>query len=384
MKRFTISTLLSGVFFLTSCNNFLNQEPLDQLSPNEYLTTESNIAAFVTDQYQVLPTHGTYGYGTFEIDNNTDNMAGMQPNVMYAPGYWKVGQGDNQAVSASLRYFSLGEVTTSGLGGAAAMTVNPYELSLDMGYSRKLSEKFSMGVVFRYIYSALGVPTSESESQMSGASAFAADIAGYYTTYPVIGRNECQWSWGWNLSNIGSKVNYDGGNDPAFLPAQLRLGTSFTFPLADYHLLSLNLDLSKILVPTRPRQNDYDMATSEGQAQYQDDLQEWKNMSSISGLFKSFGDAPGGFKEELQEIRFSLGGEYSYNDQFFVRAGYYWEHPNKGNRQYLGFGAGFQLKVVKLDASYMLATAASSPLDQTLRFTLSFDLEGIKDLFGRR
>lgn len=264
------------------------------------------------------------------------------------------------------------------------MTVNPYELSLDMGYSRKLSEKFSMGVVFRYIYSALGVPTSESESQMSGASAFAADIAGYYTTYPVIGRNECQWSWGWNLSNIGSKVNYDGGNDPAFLPAQLRLGTSFTFPLADYHLLSLNLDLSKILVPTRPRQNDYDMATSEGQAQYQDDLQEWKNMSSISGLFKSFGDAPGGFKEELQEIRFSLGGEYSYNDQFFVRAGYYWEHPNKGNRQYLGFGAGFQLKVVKLDASYMLATAASSPLDQTLRFTLSFDLEGIKDLFGRR
>lgn len=177
---------------------------------------------------------------------------------------------------------------------------------------------------------------------------------------------------------------YDGGNDPAFLPAQLRLGTSFTVPLADYHLLSLNLDLSKILVPTRPRQNDYDMATSEGQAQYQDDLQEWKNMSSISGLFKSFGDAPGGFKEELQEIRFSLGGEYSYNDQFFVRAGYYWEHPNKGNRQYLGFGAGFQLKVVKLDASYMLATAASSPLDQTLRFTLSFDLEGIKDLFGRR
>ena len=92
MKRLTISTLLSGVLFLTSCNDFLNQEPLDQLSPNEYLTTESNIAAFATDQYQVLPTHGTYGYGTFEIDNNTDNMAGMQPNVMYAPGYWKVGQ----------------------------------------------------------------------------------------------------------------------------------------------------------------------------------------------------------------------------------------------------------------------------------------------------
>ena len=301
-------------------------------------------------------------------------------------GYYKIGGNDNLAISASLRYFSLGEVTTS-LNGATditGQTLNPYEMSFDIGYSRKLSEKFSMGVVFRYIYSALGFSESYAGDQNTGSSAFSADISGYYTTYPIIGRNECQWSWGWNLSNIGSKVNYDGGNDPAFLPAQLRLGTSFTFPLADYHLLSLNLDLSKILVPTRPRQNDYDMATSEGQAQYQDDLQEWKNMSSISGLFKSFGDAPGGFKEELQEIRFSLGGEYSYNDQFFVRAGYYWEHPNKGNRQYLGFGAGFQLKVVKLDASYMLATAASSPLDQTLRFTLSFDLEGIKDLFGRR
>ncbi|MDE5660583.1 MAG: type IX secretion system outer membrane channel protein PorV [Muribaculaceae bacterium] len=295
-------------------------------------------------------------------------------------GYWKIGSGDNQAVSASLRYFSLGEVTSGSNG--AYMTLNPYELAFDLGYSRKLSEKFSMGVAFRYIYSDLGFPTSESEQQTVGASAFAADIAGYYTTYPVIGRSECQWSLGFNISNIGSKVNYDRGANPAFLPAQLRIGTSFTFPLADYHLLSLNLDASKIMVPTMPRENDYDMSTTEGQFAYDTDYQNWQNMSSISGIFKSFHD--GSAKEELQEIRFSLGGEYSYNDQFFVRAGYFYEHPNKGNRQYLGFGAGFALKVVRLDAAYMVATAASSPLDQTLRFSLSFDMDGIKELFKKR
>lgn len=296
-------------------------------------------------------------------------------------GYWKIGAGDNQAVSASLRYFSLGEVTSGG-GGSAVMTINPYEMAVDLGYSRKLSDKFSMGVAFRYIYSDLGFPESESEQQTVGASAFAADIGGYYCTYPVIGRNECQWTFGFNLSNIGSKVNYDRGANPAFLPAQMRLGTSFTFPLADYHLLALNLDLSKIMVPTMPRENDYDMATSEGQAEYWDSYTKWQQMSSISGIFKSFAD--GSAKEEFQEIRWSIGAEYSYNDQFFVRAGYFYEHPNKGNRQYLGFGAGFALKVVRLDASYMVATAASSPLDQTLRFSLTFDMDGIKDLFKRR
>lgn len=298
-------------------------------------------------------------------------------------GYWKVGSGDNQAVSASLRYFSLGEVSSGGTDGSTVMTLNPYEMAFDIGYSRKLSEKFSMGVAFRYIYSDLGFTESEAEGgQTVGASAFAADIGGYYTSFPVIGRNECQWSFGFNLSNIGSKVNYDRGANPAFLPAQLRIGTSFMFPLADYHLLSFNLDVSKIMVPTMPRENDYDMTSEEGQAEYTKDLYDWQNMSSISGIFKSFSD--GSLSEELQEIRFSLGAEYSYNDQFFARAGYFYEHPNKGNRQYLGFGAGFALKVVRLDVSYMVATAASSPLDSTLRFSLSFDMDGIKDIFNRR
>lgn len=299
-------------------------------------------------------------------------------------GYWKIGSGDNQALSASIRYFSLGEVNTSDPSNTATQTLNPYEMSFDVGYSRKLSEKFSMGVVFRYIYSDLGFSDSYAGDQTTGASAFSADISGYYTTYPIIGRNECQWSWGWNISNIGTKVSYNNGEDPAFLPTNLRLGTTFMFPLADYHTLALSLDLNKLLVPTRPREANYDMNTVEGERQYIDDLEKWKNMSPFTGIFKSFGDAPGGFKEELREITWSFGAEYSYNNQFFLRAGYYYENEFKGNRQYFGLGAGFSLNVVRLDASYMMATAQTSPLDQTLRFSLTFDMDGLRDLLGRR
>jgi hypothetical protein len=300
-------------------------------------------------------------------------------------GYWKLGSNDNQAVSGSLRYFSLGEVTFgNSSSGGAVQTINPYEMAVDLGYSRKLSEKFSMGVALRYVLSDLSWTDSYSGEQNTAASAFAADISGYYVSYPVIGRNECQFAWGFNISNIGTKVSYNHGADNAFLPTNLRLGANFMFPLADYHTLAFGVDLNKLLVPTKPRQKDYDTTTTEGQLEYEEALDDWNNMSSISGIFKSFHDAPGGLKEELQEVNFSIGGEYAYNQQFFARMGYYYENANKGGRSYFGFGAGFSLNVVRIDASYMIATAQSSPLDQTLRFTLSFDMDGLKDLLGKR
>lgn len=298
--------------------------------------------------------------------------------LLNVAGYWKFGSEDNQAVSASLRYFTLGEIATTDDGGNQLSSVNPYEMAFDVGYSRKLSEKFSMGVVLRYIYSNLGF-NEGSDQALSGASAFAADISGYYTTYPIIGRNECQWSWGFNISNIGSKISYDGGTESAFLPTNLKLGTTFVFPLADYHNLAVSLDLNKLLVPTRPRASDY-----EDDVAYQDALQEWRDMSPISGIFNSFSDAPGGMSEELKEINFSFGLEYNYNQQFFLRGGYYYENAMKGDRKYFGLGAGFALNVIRLDAAYMIATAQSSPLDQTLRFSLTFDMDGIKELLGRR
>lgn len=333
------------------------------------------------------PSKYAFAYSTAAISLSYTPWLRKLVNDIYLAnlsGYWKIGGGDNQAISASLRYFSLGEVNMTDDVGTTINSVNPYELAFDVGYSRKLSENFSMGVALRYIYSDLAFSDAYSAEQQTGASAFAADISGFLTTYPIVGRNECQWSWGFNISNIGSKVSYNDGNDPAFLPTNLRLGTTFTFPLAQYNNLALSLDVNKLLVPTRPRQSDY---TDEGgnydSAGYDSALEDWRNTSSISGIFKSFGDAPGGFKEELKEITFSLGAEYNYNQQFFARAGYFYENADKGNRQYFSFGAGFSLNVVQLDASYMIATAQSSPLDQTLRFSLTFDMDGLKNLLGR-
>ena len=310
-------------------------------------------------------------------------------NLAYVAGYWKFGGNDLQALSASLRYFSLGSVPTYDNSATLQNTVNPYEMALDLGYSRKLSSSFSMGVVFRFIYSDMGFGGLSSAEDMSGAAAFAADISGYQTVYPIIGRSECQFSWGFNISNIGSKVSYDGGTNSSFLPTNLRLGFSFLFPIYDYNTLSINFDANKLLVPAAPRQSDYTYTDSDGYEQYDTEAynqakEDFNNTGSITGIFKSFSAAPGGFKEELPEIYFSTGLDSAYNPRFFVCPGYYSEHKYKGNRQYATFGAGFSLNVFSLDAAYVLATAQSSPLDQTMRFTLSFDMDGIKDLMGRR
>lgn len=335
------------------------------------------------------PSKYAFGYSTGGLSlSYTPWLRKIVNDIFLAnlSGYWKPGSGDNQAFSASLRYFSLGEVTTGGTdyNDANVQTINPYEFAIDVGYSRKLSEKFSMGVVLRYILSDLSYNDTRTGESNSAASAFSVDLSGYYTTYPMIGRNECQFSWGFDISNIGTKVSYDHGASNAFLPTNLRLGANFMFPLADYNTLSFGLDLNKLLVPTKPRQKDYDTSTAEGTQEYEDALEKWETMSPITGIFKSFSDAPGGMKEELQEVGVSFGAEYAYNQQFFVRAGYNYEHANKGGRSYFAFGAGFSLNVVQLDASYMLATAQSSPLDQTLRFSLTFDMDGLRDLLGRR
>ncbi|MDE6754862.1 MAG: type IX secretion system outer membrane channel protein PorV [Muribaculaceae bacterium] len=300
-------------------------------------------------------------------------------------GYWKPGNNDIQAISASFRYFSLGEFTAdSDNPDVAVQTINPYEFAIDFGYSRKLSEKFSVALVLRYILSDLSFDNTLSGESNTAASAFSFDASAYYVTYPMVGRNECQFAWGVDISNIGTKVSYDHGATYAYLPTNLRLGAQFMFPVADYNTLSFGLDLNKLLVPTMPRQKDYDMDTLEGQTEYEEAREKWENMSPITGIFKSFTDAPGGFSEELKELGVSIGAEYAYNQQFFARMGYNYENAMKGGRSYFTFGAGFSLNVVQLDASYMLATAQSSPLDQTLRFTLSFDMEGLGDLFGKK
>ena len=293
-------------------------------------------------------------------------------DLAYLSGYYRIG--DYSAVSASLRYFSLGEVMTSEDDGA--MTINPYEMSIDVAYSLMLSEKFSLAAAVRWIYSDL---TYDYTDDTSPGSAFAADLACYYNNYINIGERECQLGIGLNISNVGSKITFGGSDYSEFIPTNMRLGAALIVPIDEYNRFTIAADANKLLVPTYPIQEE-----GESEEDYQNRVQkDYYEVSSIGGIFKSFTDAPGGFKEELQEINWSVGAEYVYNDKFSLRAGYHHESENKGNRKYYTVGAGFRMSAFSLDCGYVIAAAKSNPLDQTLRFSLTFDMDGIKDLFRR-
>ena len=299
--------------------------------------------------------------------------------LAHMSGYYRIG--DYAAISASIRYFSLGEVTTNdnsgGSSSAPALTIRPYEMSADVAYSLMLSEKFSIAAAVRWIYSDL---TYSYTDNTTPGSAFAADLAFYYQNYLNIGQRECQLGIGMNVSNIGSKITMGEDANSEFIPTNLRLGASLMIPVDEYNRFTIAADANKLLVPTYPHQNEGE-STEDYQRRVQKD---YYDVSSIGGIFKSFGDAPGGFKEELDEISLSVGAEYVYHDQFSVRAGYHHESANKGNRKYFTVGAGFKMSAFTLDAGYVIATAKSNPLDQTMRFSLTFDMDGLKDLFKRR
>lgn len=291
-------------------------------------------------------------------------------DLAYVAGYYRIG--DYSSLSGSLRYFSLGEVMTS--MDENAMSVKPYEMSLDVAYSLMLSETFSIAAGIRWIYSDLRFDYTEDSSP---ASAFAADLAMYYNNYFNMGNRECQLGLGMNISNIGSKISFFGDERSQFIPANMRIGASVLIPVDEYNRFAISADANKLLVPTVPKQEE-----GESAADYQQRvIEEYSDVGAISGIFKSFGDAPGGFKEELEEIQWSVGAEYVYHDQFSLRAGYHHESENKGNRKYFTVGGGFKMNVFSLDVGYVISTAQSNPLDQTLRFTLAFDMDGIKDLF---
>ena len=289
--------------------------------------------------------------------------------LLDAAGYIRLG--DYQALSASLRYFTLGEVQAE-----ENMSVKPYELGVDVAYSRMLSEKFSAAVALRYIYSDISGHYDDSSEP---GSAFAADIAMYYNTYVMMGQRECQLAWGLNINIIGCKISY-GDDRSFFIPTNLRLGLSYMIPLNEYNRISFSADVNKLLVPSMPLQRPDE--TDEDYQQRLDD--EYYNKSSISGIFTSFGDSERGFKGEMEELQWSIGAEYVYNEKFVLRAGYHHESKMQGNCKYATVGAGFRMNVLSVDAGYVIATAPSNPLDQTLRVSLAFDFDGIRDLLGRR
>lgn len=289
-------------------------------------------------------------------------------NLAYLSGYKKID--DVQAVSASLRYFSLGDIVFTSDIGEFNGQQSPNEFAIDLGYSRKLSDVFSGAVAIRYIRSDLTGGQLVNGVETHAGNAFAADVAFYYYNEFRRQRKDNAFSAGINIQNIGSKISYTEGEVKDFIPTTLKLGASYTMEMDDYNSFSFSMEANKLLVPTPPVDS----------TDYGDDGVIWagginSDIGTIEGIFKSFGDAPGGMKEEFQEITWSVGVEYWYNKQFALRAGYFYEHENKGNRKFITAGAGLKMNVFALDFAYLLPTQRNHPLENTLRFSLSFDID---------
>ncbi len=290
-------------------------------------------------------------------------------NLAYLSSYYKL---DNyQTIGASLRYFSMGEIMLTDQNGTSLANVSPNEFAFDVSYARKLTDNFSGAVTLRYIHSDLSGGIGP-ESYKPGW-AFASDVGFFYNkNFGDVGSNRAIAA-GINISNIGSKISYDDGQNKEFLPANLRLGTTYTYEIDPYNMFSVSLDFNKLLVPT-PQIS----TSSSGSGVIISDNSS--NQPVISSIFSSFSDAPGGAKEELQEINISTGIEYWYNHQFAVRGGYFYENQYKGNRKFASVGLGVKMNICAIDFSYLIPTQQNNPLANTIRFSLIFDLKS----FGRK
>lgn len=283
---------------------------------------------------------------------------------------------ERSAFAASIRYFSLGkiELRQTGDPNEDFITVSPNEFAIDGSYSLKLSEKFSMAIAGRFINSNLKVASGNNDA--SSASSFAVDVAGFYQS-EEIAYNEFNGRWraGFNIQNLGPKISYDNDNlNNNFLPANLKIGTGFDFILDDYNKVSLNVEFNKLLVPTPQTVTDLNDDGVIDSKDYAIANTNYRTIGWTSGVFKSFGDAPDGFSEELKEVTYAVGAEYLYQDSFAMRLGYFHESPLKGARQFLSLGAGFKYNVVKVDVSYLFsASKVKNPLENTLRFSLTFN-----------
>lgn len=275
---------------------------------------------------------------------------------------------DNGAFALSLRYFTLGEIELRQFAGDPGTTAKPNELAIDGSYSLKLSPTFSMAVAGRFISSNLRLPQNGTEDSQA-ANSFAVDIAGFYRSREIAYNSfDGRWRGGFNISNIGGKIQYDEGGQENFLPSNLRAGVGFDFILDQDNVLGITTEFSKLLVPT-PQDFDGDGDIDS------DDNEIYQNETGFSGIFGSFGDAPDGFGEELSEITWSLGAEYTYQDSFMVRTGYFNESEDKGSRRFFTLGAGFKFKSAQIDLSYLFSTSqVRNPLENTLRFGLTFNL----------
>jgi len=290
-------------------------------------------------------------------------------NIAYLSGYYRLDK--KQVIETSLIYSSLGDVNFTDEFGNPERTFKPNEWSFDLGYSRLFTEKLSGGIAFRLIYSNLtgGFP-SGSEATKAGISV-AADISTYYQDDINLFGKEGLVAFGANISNIGSKMSYSDSQTSDFIPINMRVGTALTIDLDSYNKITASIDLNKLLVPTPPI---YSSTNPDSIIAGKD-----PNVAVPVAIFQSFVDAPGGLKEELHEITYSFGLEYWYNKQFAIRSGYFHENETKGNRKYFTAGAGFRLQGFTVDFSYLMPLAQNHPLARTIRFSLSFDVNALRN-----
>ena len=295
-------------------------------------------------------------------------------NLSYLAGYKKLNK--NEAIAMELRYFTLGDITFTDVIGNNLGQYKPSEFAIGSAYSRKLSDQFSLAISGRYIYSNLTGGQSAGGITTNAGQSIAADVAGYFRKDIRIAKKDMELALGANISNIGNKVRYTETSTRDFIPINLRLGTALNADLDEYNKISFAFDINKLLVPTPPIYND----SIDGQIDFGQD----PDVSVVSGIFQSFGDAPGGFSEEMREINFSIGTEYWYDNQFAVRAGYFNEHNTKGGRKFFTFGSGVKYNVFALDFSYLInasrAINGNNPLANTMRFTLTFDFGAMENI----
>ena len=288
-------------------------------------------------------------------------LRNLTDDVFIGSGSYTNRFSENAAWGAEIRYFSLGQIDLTDNQGNPNGTINPNEFVVTGAYALKLSETFSMGVGLKYLRSNLAF-NGTAGNTLQPVNSFAVDVSGYYQSFEEnYGSFNGRYRIGFNITNIGPKVSYTPGEED-FIPTNLKFGGGFDFILDDYNIISTNVEFTKLLVPTP-------------QPDGSDQEQGW-----IEGIFSSFGDAPDGFSEELQEFTYALGAEYLYNNAFAFRAGYFHESQDKGNRQYFTLGGGFRTNALNIDLSYLInASDVNNPLENSLRFSLSFDLGEIFD-----
>ncbi len=317
---------------------------------------------FVDYKYAFSPSYSPW------LRQVTDDMS-----LSYLSGYGKVG--DRGAFAASLLYFDLGQIDYRTGQNLPNGSFNPKEYAVTVSYGQKLGENFGVGITGRYVRSNLIGNYSGNDAQ--AGNSFAADLGAYYNKDITIGPGAYNLAFGLSIANLGNKMVYDNPQTSSFLPTTLRLGTAITREIDAYNKITFTVDATKLLVPSPY----YDNSKAPNDPEVVRINTERQQQGIISGIFNSFGDAPGGFKEELQEINLGGGFEYSYNNTIMARAGYFYENPNKGDRQYLSFGLGAHLSVFGVDGTYLVPNSRANPLAQTIRVSLHFNLNKLADAF---